>query len=287
MDYSTHSAYSDPRSRAALLEALPVDAAGLGAVSRNVIAHYRAHGADLPAETRSDIDLRWLDRILDADQSRHPEPLVVERPLANRVQGCCRDHTLFCVGALRQHGIPARSRVGFATYFSPEWNHDHVVVEAHVGGRWIRFDPELSPGDKPFDVLDMPVGPGSPFTTSAEVWRDHRAGRIDVETYGVDPDMPVRGEWFVGTYVITELAHRMKDELLLWDGWGVMGPDVAEHADLLDELARLLVAADAGDAGAEAELVDRYRADDRLRPGDVIQSVSPFDGTFTRVPLTR
>jgi hypothetical protein len=66
-----------------------------------------------------------------------------------------------------------------------------------------------------------------------------------------------------------------------------MGPDVAEHADLLDELAELLVAADAGDAGAEAELADRYRADDRLHPGDVIQSVSPLDGTFTRVDLTR
>ena len=79
----------------------------------------------------------------------------------------------------------------------------------------------------------------------------------------------------------------MKDELLLWDGWGVMGPDVTEHADLLDELARLLVAADAGDDGAEAELVDRYRADDRLHPSDVVQSVSPLDGTFTQVPLTR
>ncbi len=79
----------------------------------------------------------------------------------------------------------------------------------------------------------------------------------------------------------------MKDELLLWDGWGVTGPDVAEHADLLDELADLLVAADAGDAGAEAELANRYRADDRLHPGDVVQSVSPLDGTFTQVPLAR
>ena len=287
MDYASQSAYSDPGRRAPLLEALPTDAAGLGAVSRNVIAHYRAHEAELPAETRSDIDLRWLERILDADQSRHPEPLAAERPLAERVQGCCRDHTLLCVGALRQHGIPARSRVGFATYFSPDWNHDHVVVEAHLGGRWVRFDPELAPGDKPFDSLDMPVGPGSPFVTSAEVWRDHRAGRIDVDAYGVDPNVPVRGEWFVGTYVVTELAHRMRDELLLWDGWGVMGPDIAGHADLIDELAALLVAADAGDAGAEAELGDRYRADERLRPGDVIQSVSPLDGSFTRVDLSR
>ena len=31
--------------------------------------------------------------------------------------GLLRDHTLFCVSELRTHGIPARSRVGFAGYF--------------------------------------------------------------------------------------------------------------------------------------------------------------------------
>jgi hypothetical protein len=127
LDYSTHSAYSDPRTSAALLEALPVDAAGLGAVSRNVIAHYRAHEAELPAETRTDIDLRWLDRILDVDQSRHPGPLAAERPLSGRVQGCCRDHTLFCVGALASTGFrhgaasgsrPTSARTGTTTTWS-------------------------------------------------------------------------------------------------------------------------------------------------------------------------
>ena len=101
----------------------------------------------------------------------------------------------------------------------------------------------------------------------------------------MDVDVPVRGEWFVGTYVVTEVAHRFKDELLLWDGWGLMGPDVAEHAELLDGLASLLVAADAGDDAAEAELLERYRTDARLHPGDRIQSISPYDGTFTEVAL--
>ena len=110
---------------------------------------------------------------------------------------------------------------------------------------------------------------------------------MDVEEYGVDVGHPVRGEWFVGTYVVTELAHRMKDELLLWDGWGVMGPEVSEHAELLDELAALLVAADADDAGAEDALAERYRTDDRVRPGDVVQSVSPLDGSFVQVSLRR
>ena len=119
------------------------------------------------------------------------------------------------------------------------------------------------------------------------MWRDHRAGRIDVERHGVDPNVPVNSEWFVGTYVVTELAHRMKDELLLRDGWGLMGPDVARHAGLLDELAELLVAADGGDAAAEAQLAERYRGDERIHPAGEITSSDPLDGSVTRVDLAR
>ena len=119
--------------------------------------------------------------------------------MPERLQGCCRDHTLLCVGVLRQHDVPTRSRVGFASYFRPDWNH-------------------------------------------------------------------------------------MK--LLLWDGWGAMGPDAEGADELVDEIATLLVAADAGDAAAEAELVDRYRADPRLHPGDRIQSFSPY-GEIVEVSLAR
>jgi hypothetical protein len=96
---------------------LPTDPSDLSAVARNVIVHYRAAGHDLPVETRDEINSRWLEDILAADQHRHRPPLTRSRELTNRVQGCCRDHGLFCVGALRAHGIPARTRVGFAGYF--------------------------------------------------------------------------------------------------------------------------------------------------------------------------
>jgi Transglutaminase-like superfamily len=288
VDYARHSAYSDPGRLAALLAELPTEPGALSAVARNVIAHYRAQADGLPEETRQDIHLRWLADILATDQERNAAPLQTERPLAERIQGCCRDHTLFCVGALRQHGIPARSRVGFASYFKPGWNHDHVVVEAVIGGRWVRFDSELVPDRFPFDVLDLPVGPDAGFRTAAEVWQGHRAGRLDVDTFGVDVDVPVGGEWFVRTYVIQELAHRMKDELLLWDSWGTMGPDADVDADALaDEIAALLVAADGGDDGAERRLIERYRADPALHPGDRIQSFSPYGDEVTEVALAR
>jgi hypothetical protein len=55
---------------------------------------------------------------------------------------------------------------------------------------------------------------------------------------------------------------------------------------LIDELAALLVAADAGDDAAEADLRKRYETDSRLAPGGRIQSFSPY-GEITDVVLTR
>lgn len=122
LDHARHTPYSDPGRCADLLRTLPTDPELLSAVARNIIVHYRATGHELPTETRNDINSRWLEAILTTDQRRHPVlPLERPRALIERVQGCCRDHTLFCVGLLRSHGIPARSRVGFAGYFEDGW----------------------------------------------------------------------------------------------------------------------------------------------------------------------
>ncbi|SDJ28213.1 Transglutaminase-like superfamily protein [Frankineae bacterium MT45] len=293
VDHSVHTAYSDPGQYAALLAELPADPEGLSAVARNVIVHYRASGHLLPSATRDDVNSRWVDRILAVDQSRHPQPLAAPREATSRVQGCCRDHTLFCVAALREHGIPARSRVGFAGYFIEGWHHDHVIVEAWLEGRWRRFDPEI---DAPMAGLSTPMemqwdtahGPG--FATAARAWTLHRSGEIDAETYGVDPSVPVvRGERFLFNEIINEVAHRFGDELLLWDGWGriqaPVDPVGAEDATWADGIATLLLAADSGDLEAEQALFDQYRADPGLHPGRSVLQASPFGDDLTRVAL--
>ena len=283
IDHAAHSPYSDPGEHAPLLAALPTDPAALSAVARNVIVHYRADAEGLPSSSDDDIDLRWVSRMLEVDQRRHPQPLAQTRPRTERLQGCCRDHTLLCVAALREHGVPARSRVGFAGYFVDGWHHDHVIVEAWVDGRWRRFDPEVGePLPHLPTPMDMPVAaadePG--FVSAAAAWAAHRAGRIDAETYGVDPHVPVvRGERFLADEVIYEVAHRFGDELLLWDVWGRMAepgtPVDPDRAVWVDEIAALLLAADAGDLVAERRLLARYRAEEDLHPSDVIVQASP------------
>jgi hypothetical protein len=284
---AAQTAFSDPGRWRGLFDEVPPTIEDVSGMARNVIAHYRAQATALPASSAGDIGLRWVAAMLAVDQARHDGAgLLVERPLGERLQGCCRDHTLLAVAALRHHGVPARSRVGFAPYLSPTWNHDHVIVEAWLDGRWRRFDPELaglSPAlldaDAGVDATDLPLGPDG-FLTSAQVWAGFRSGDLDVSRFGVAEGVPVGGDWFVHGYVIVEVAHRFGDELLLWDSWGAMTGDLssAPAADLalVDEVAALLLAADAGDAAAEASLEARYRSDPRLHPGDRIRSIGPL-----------
>lgn len=175
------SAYSAPGEHAGRLAALPDDLASLCATSRNVIGHYRAEFPDLPEDRRGEIDSRWVEVILDLDQRRHPAPLDQPRPASERVAGCCRDHALLVVAALRQRGVPARNRIGFAHYFTPGWSGDHVIVDRWHDGRWQRVDPELGP-DLGFDVHDIPSGPDAPFETAAEAWLGGRRGDRDLST---------------------------------------------------------------------------------------------------------
>ncbi|MEU4420414.1 transglutaminase domain-containing protein [Actinoplanes sp. NPDC024001] len=293
MDYTRQTAFSDPRHHLDRLAALPADVPAIAAVVRNLVVHYRASGLEFPPARLAEIDSRWADRLLDADASRFTEPLDVPRPVEQRIVGCCRDFTLLTVAALRAKGIPARSRVGFADYLDDGFHTDHVIVEFHDGHRWIAVDAQLDPAAGfPIDVQDVPLAPGG-LRTAAQAWQSWRAGD-DPDTYGVAPGHPVRGSRMIAKYVLTELSHRMGDELLLWDSWGYAA-DLAEHMAgrplaeawsqlppwqpgelaLVDELADLLLSADAGDRAAEDKLAGRYAEDPRLHPGSTILCWSP------------
>jgi hypothetical protein len=273
MNYADQTPYSDPGKYAELLDALPTDISGLAAAVQNLLIHYRGGGIELTGEHLEEVNNRWIEEILATDQRRNGTPLTAPRAPEDRVAGCCRDYALLFVSALRHQGIPARSRIGFATYFQPGWNADHVIAEYWNGDRWVQVDAQLEPGEHwGFDVQDLPAGR---FRSAAQTWRGFRAGEIDGETCGVDPTLPIRGGWFIRDYVFLQAAHLLGDELLLWDGWGAMADDLEMDLTPTDELAALLIAADAGDDAARNKLRDWYRADPDLHPGEKIMVHSP------------
>ncbi len=148
------------------------------------------------------------------------------------------------------------------------------------------IDAQLEPGPNwSYDTEDMPAD--GPFVSAAEVWLGVRAGELDPDLYGVDPGMPIRGDWFIRCYVIQQLAHLERNELLLWDNWGAMSATL-EGVDVgkTDEIARLLVASDNGDEDAARELTRRYSEDADLHPDGRVLNFSPSGTPPTWVDLT-
>lgn len=279
-EYARHSAYSDPGAYAHLLDELPDGIAPITDAVRNTVIHYKS-GVEIRHD--EDIDSRWIERILATDQQRHHQPLSVAKPDVEKVAGCCRDYALLTVSALRQKGIPARTRVGFATYFFPGFHVDHVLAELWDGDRWRFVDGQIAPGPMwPMDTQDIPLSMGRDpgdkplFLTAAQAWAAYRRGEVDPMAFGVHPEVPeLCGAGFMAGEVGIELTHRMRDELLLWDLHGIVGEGPTADPGVIDEIADLMLRADEGDADAETRLGERYLSDANLHPGDVVRCASP------------
>jgi hypothetical protein len=170
-----------------------------------------------------DVESRTISRILDRILARDAAALDVPRPPERRFIGICRDYTLLACAVLRQHGVAARARVGFATYFTPSFNEDHWVCEYHGGDRWRLLDPELSERVRAYFKVPFPASdvPRDRFLTAGEAWLRVRRGDLDPASCGLSSD-GLHGAWFVAANVIRDLAALNKREMLAWDTWGIM-----------------------------------------------------------------
>ncbi|WP_344074914.1 transglutaminase domain-containing protein, partial [Nocardiopsis metallicus] len=141
------------------MAALPLDVAGIGARVRKVLTHYRSGGLVGVGERWEEIDHRWVEAMLATDVARDGREWSVQR--AEPLVGCCRDFAVLTVAALREHGVAARSRVGFASYLNRDFGTDHVVVEYWDGQRWVWADTQLDPqvgwGVDPLDLSHRSV----------------------------------------------------------------------------------------------------------------------------------
>ncbi|WP_433160341.1 transglutaminase-like domain-containing protein [Kribbella sp. CA-247076] len=288
MDYAVQTEYSDPGVHAWLFDALPDDVAGIAAVVRNLLIHYRAGGVEFTGDRLAEIDHRWVEVMLATDQKHNGTALAVPREPVDHVAGCCRDYTLMFVSVLRHKGIPARSRVGFGDYLADGYSHDHVVAEYWNGDRWVMFDAQMDPAEvRSFDVQDMPRGP---FRSAAEVWLGVRAGDLDPDLFGTGPGSPIGGTWFIRNYVHFQLAHLQGVELLLWDNWGELADTdlTGANLSLTDRIAELMVAADNGDETATEQLADLYHTNPALTfAGRAFVTSPASDGKYTWIDLVR
>ena len=239
--YSQSSPFTDVSNYRHLIKDLPTDIPDLCKTLQGLIVHYIASGINFSPERKAEVDTRYAKDILKTMCTLDASPLSVARNPEKCFVGCCRDFATLFVSILRERGIPARSRIGFAPYLNPNFNHDHVVAEYWNGQKWVIVDPQITPEMVRFNPHDMPE---DSFITASQAWQMLRQGKINPDLYGVMPFLPYKGDWFIRNYVILELAALNKHEMLLWDWWGAMSDKLEGNLGLIDKAAELILQGD-------------------------------------------
>lgn len=276
--YATHSPDSNPGSHANLLRAAAPTPAAVSQLAQGLVYHYTADeqflGWKVPPERMGEIDTRQIEKMLERIIQMDASPLTKSRAYEKRLVGCCRDFSLLACAALREQGIPARLRYGFAGYFEAGYWVDHVVVEMWNGERWQRFDPELPPSEKwGFNTLDMPE---NVFTTGGRAWQMCREEGADPARFGLGSGMPdVKGWWFIHHRMHLDIAALNKVELLCWDSWSY----IEEPNDLSDDELAVLDEAAALSLNPDSTALRAFTAQHTpLQVPDAVYCYSPANG---------
>jgi hypothetical protein len=282
--FSQQGPMSDPGANRSLFENLPGSVADLVKLVQGVTIHVfwtERYGFKAPPERMDELQLRSMEKRLARTLELDPRPLTEPRPIARKLLGNCRDHSLLLVAMLRHQGVPARARCGFGAYFMPDHFEDHWVVEYwnQEQVRWVFVDSQLDELQRDvlkisFDTLDVPR---DQFIVGGKAWQMCRSDEQDPDKFGI---FDMHGLGFVRGNLVRDVASLNKMELLPWDCWGVI---LAESLDNTDDLAALdeVAALSAEDVPNFETLRDRYESDARFRVAGTLQSY--VDGNMVQV----
>lgn len=176
--YATPSATSAIGRNAVLTAELRTyDPERLGEIVRGLLVHnyqVMVRGLKLPPERMSHMQTAGAGRILDNVVDLDPRPLTIQRSFEHRMVGFCYHFALLHCALLRNSGIPARARCGFASYFEPSRWIDHWVVEWWDGGSWRLTDPQIG----------RAALSGSDFRSAVTAWNLCRSEPGQAGSYG-------------------------------------------------------------------------------------------------------
>ncbi|MDA7947182.1 MAG: transglutaminase-like domain-containing protein [Hyphomicrobiaceae bacterium] len=242
--YRHHSTYTDPGEYAQQIADLPANLAALCQIVQGLIVHVAWAGRyGLPEKTPLNRATLPVSKRLQLILETSPAALSEARAPSARSPGTCRDFALMLCSILRQQGVPARTRCGFAAYLSPGRFEDHWICEywKPKEQRWAIADAQIDQlhGDHlniTFEITDVPSGE---FLNAGQAWSAFRKSDAVVDSFGHGTCV---GQWFLYVNLVRDLFTLHNQEVSDWDTWRSATPKskILNHDTLsmCDRIAR-------------------------------------------------
>lgn len=250
--YAAQGQISDPGIYASCLDNLAPDLAELVKQVQGLMLHVhwlKNYGVNLNRVRKEEQQIRTTRDRLQKILALSDAPLTEKRPVLKRTVGTCRDFSLLLCSILRHRGIPARTRVGFGTYFTEGRFEDHWVCEywQDVDRRWVMVDPQLDEVQIEalgidFNPLELPPGK---FITGGQAWIRVRKNAADPYLFGI---FNLSGFNFIKGNMIRDFLALNKIETLPWDNFGLIADKFQDmkpaEKRLTDKLAKISTGTD-------------------------------------------
>ena len=237
-----------------------------------------------------DIEIRYVSKMLEKLMGLSTLPLTMERNLSARMVGSCRDYaTLFCA-ILRYHGVPARTRIAFSSFYFKNYYHDEVILEYwnNKKHKWCLVDPRVTDMhikrrqlNVDFDLFDVP---SDKLILAGLAWQMVRDDPGKANLFCGGNVKMNKGLWYIRDRLVQDLAALNSMEMQLWDVWGLMFDDQQikndiEQLSLLDRVADLTLQPDKH----FNTLRHIYQTDQRFAVPAIITSFNPISKKQARV----
>lgn len=208
----------------------------------------RLYNLDLPQHRIKDKNLKTVQEIVNKARKLDKNSLTIPREPEKRVVAICKHFSMLLCSILREKGIPARTRCGFATYFINGWFEDHWICEYwnKKQNRWIKVDAQIDDiqavkyniDRNRIDFLNLPKGV---FFPAGVLWKLFRDGFIGSRVEGFSGDNDDGGEWYIRGNMLRDFFALNEIEFLYSEQDLLMNTErklKKEEIVLLDRIAK-------------------------------------------------
>jgi hypothetical protein len=240
--YLQYSKSTDPGKYKYLYKDLPDSISEICEIINHTIIHPVKvdQFTGLKNTKREDDKFQDIEDILAELVKRNSGGLTMNRKPEERIILACGHFARMLASIMKYKGIPARVRVGFASYLSPAGENKHVdhwicEIWNQKENRWMLVDPDIQ-------MIDFER---NKFELANDTWINARCNKINPEKYGYY-------EWWGLGYIKGNLCHDffacLNEELIYWEGPEIFFKDIDKldknELELLDSIAELLISSE-------------------------------------------